>query len=94
MNNYKNKGVTLIELLVVIAILGSDGLIGPKVFDLLSGSEATKTQSVFRAWVTQIYQYKEHYKYYPPFLLEEEEGEPILLSDDENHDSFIAALKG
>ncbi len=95
MNNYKNKGFTLIELLVVIAILGVlMGLIGPKVFDLLSGSEATKTQSVFRAWVTQIYQYKEHYKYYPPFLLEEEEGEPILLSDDENHDSFIAALKG
>ena len=39
MNNYKNKGFTLIELLVVIAILGVlMGLIGPKVFDLLSGS--------------------------------------------------------
>ena len=50
------------------------GLIGPKVFDLLSGSEATKTQSIFRAWITQVYQYKEHYKYYPPFLLEKEEG--------------------
>lgn len=95
MNNYKNKGFTLIELLVVIAILGVlMGLIGPKVFDLLSGSEATKTQSIFRAWVTQVYQYKEHYRYYPPFLLEKEEGEPILLSDDKNHDSFIAALKG
>ena len=80
MNNYKNKGFTLIELLVVIAILGVlMGLIGPKVFDLLSGSEATKTQSIFRAWVTQIYQYKEHYKYYPPFLIEEEEGAHIFI---------------
>ena len=95
MNNYKNKGFTLIELLVVIAILGVlMGLIGPKVFDLLSGSEATKTQSVFRAWVTQIYQYKERYKYYPPFLIEEEEGYPVSLSEQKNHDSFIAALKG
>ena len=95
-NIMKNKkGFTLIELLVVIAILGVlMGLIGPKVFGGLSGSKATKTQAVFRAWVTQLYQYKEHYKYFPPFLLQEDEGEPIVLSDDEAHSSFIAALKG
>ena len=94
MKNKNKKGFTLIELLVVIAILGVlMGLIGPKVFDVLSGSKATKTQAVFRAWVTQLYQYKEHYKYFPPFL-QEDEGEPIVLSDDEAHSSFIAALKG
>ena len=93
MNN--KRGFTLIELLVVIAILGVlMGLLGPKVFDLLSGSKGTKTQAIFRSWVTQIYQYKEHYKYYPPFLLEGEEGEPMLLSNEENHDFFLAALKG
>ena len=57
MKNKNNKGFTLIELLVVIAILGVlMGLIGPKVFDLLSGSKATKTQAIFKSWVTQLYQ--------------------------------------
>ena len=89
------KGFTLIELLVVIAILGVlMGLIGPKVFEILSGSKATKTQSIFRSWVTQLIQYKEHYKYFPPFLLDNVEGDPVLLSDEESHDSFLAALKG
>jgi hypothetical protein len=82
-------------LLVVIAILGVlMGLIGPKVFDLLSGSKGTKTQAIFKSWVTQLYQYKEYYKYFPPFLLENEEGNPLLLTDDESHAAFIAALKG
>ena len=95
MKNKNTKGFTLIELLVVIAILGVlMGLIGPKVFDLLSGSKGTKTQAIFKSWVTQLYQYKEYYKYFPPFLLENEEGEPILLTDDESHAAFIAALKG
>jgi len=44
--------------------------------------------------VTQLYQYKEYYKYFPPFLLENEEGDPLLLTDDESHAAFIAALKG
>ena len=82
-------------MLVVIAILGVlMGLIGPKVFDLLSGSKGTKTQAIFKSWVTQLYQYKEYYKYFPPFLLENEEGDPLLLTDDESHAAFIAALKG
>ena len=52
MNEKKKKtcGFTLIELLVVISIIGIlMGIVGPKVFDLLSGSKVTKTQSVFRA---------------------------------------------
>ena len=91
----KTSGFTLIELLVVISIIGIlMGIVGPKVFDLLSGSKVTKTQSVFRAWVTQMYQYKEFYRYFPPFLLEEEEGVSVSLEDEENHDAFIAALRG
>ena len=71
------------------------GIIGPKVFDLLGGSKATKTQAVFKSWITQLYQYNEHYKYFPPFLLENEEGEAVILSEDDSyHDKFIAALKG
>ena len=45
------------------------GIIGPKVFDLLGGSKATKTQAVFKSWITQLYQYNEHYKYFPPSYL-------------------------
>ena len=101
MNRFMNKkesklrGFTLIELLVVIAVIGIlMGMLGPKVFDLLTSSKVKKSQSVFRSWVTQLYQYKEFYKYFPPFLLEEDEGVPMLLSEAENHESFIIALKG
>jgi len=91
----KTRGFTLIELLVVIAVIGIlMGMVGPKVFDLLSSSKVKKSQAVFRSWVTQLHQYKEFYKYFPPFLLEEDEGKPLLLSDDTNHESFIIALKG
>ena len=94
-NLKQTRGFTLIELLVVISIIGIlMGIIGPKVFDLLSGSKATKTQATFQAWATQLIQYKEHYKYFPPFLLEKDEGEPINLSDNESHGYFIAALRG
>ena len=95
MNRKKTSGFTLIELLVVIVIIGIlMGIVGPKVFDLLSGSKVTKTQSVFRAWVTQLYQYKEFYRYFPPFLLEEDEGVSFSLEEEENHEAFIAALRG
>ena len=91
----KLRGFTLIELLVVIAVIGIlMGMLGPKVFDLLTSSKVKKSQSIFRSWVTQLYQYKEFYKYFPPFLLEEDEGVPMLLSEAENHESFIIALKG
>ena len=93
--NSKSRGFTLIELLVVIAVIGIlMGMVGPKVFNLLSSSKVKKSQAIYRSWVTQLYQYKEFYKYFPPFLLEENEGIPTILSEDMNHDSFIAALKG
>ena len=97
MKNQKSKtcGFTLIELLVVIAVIGIlMGMVGPKVFDLLTSSKVKKSQSVFRSWVTQLHQYKEFYKYFPPFLLEEDEGKPFLLSEEINHEAFIIALKG
>ncbi|MDA8774725.1 type II secretion system GspH family protein [Opitutales bacterium] len=91
----KKSGFTLIELLVVIAVIGIlMGMVGPKVFDLLTSSKVKKSQSVFRSWVTQLHQYKEFYKYFPPFLLEEDEGKPLLLSEEINHEAFIIALKG
>ena len=93
--NSKSRGFTLIELLVVIAVIGIlMGMVGPKVFNLLSSSKVKKSQAIYRSWVTQLYQYKEFYKYFPPFLLEEGEGIPTNLSEDMNHDSFIASLKG
>ena len=56
-NLKQTRGFTLIELLVVISIIGIlMGIIGPKVFDLLSGSKATKTQATFQAWATQLIQ--------------------------------------
>ena len=97
MRNKKSKlrGFTLIELLVVSAVIGIlMGMVGPRVFDLLTNSKVKKSQSICRSWVTQLYQYKEFYKYFPPFLLEEAEGKPLLLSEEINHDSFIVALKG
>ena len=95
MKRKNTDGFTLIELLVVISIIGIlMGIVGPKVFDLLSGSKVTKTQAVFRSWVTQLYQYKEHYRYFPPFLLKGEEGDSVSLEVEENHDAFIAALRG
>ena len=91
----KIKGFTLIELLVVISILGIlMGIVGPKVIDLLSGSEKTKTQAIIRGWVTQLHQYKSHYGYFPPFLLTGVEGVPVSLADSKNYNDFIVSLKG
>jgi len=89
------KAFTLIELLVVISILGIlMAIVGPKVIDLLGGSEKTKMQAIIRGWVTQLHQYKSHYGYFPPFLFSEDEGIPIKLSDQENQDNFFISLKG
>ena len=90
-----NNGFTLIELLVVISILGIlMGIVGPKVIDLLSGSEKTKVQTIVRGWVTQLHQYKSHYGYFPPFLLTGEEGIAVELGDEENLKNFLISLKG
>jgi len=89
------KGFTLIELLVVISIIGILlGIVGPKVFDLLTSSKKTKLASSFSAWSSQIVQYKSHYGYYPPFLFDEEEGMAITIDTNELQDSFFASLKG
>ncbi len=89
------KGFTLIELLVAISIIGIlMGIVGPKVFDLLTTSTKTKYSSIFSAWVTQLTQYKSHYGHFPPFLYEEEEGVAIKIDDEDLHDSFLASLKG
>jgi prepilin-type N-terminal cleavage/methylation domain-containing protein len=90
-----NNGFTLIELLVVISILGIlMGIVGPKVIDLLSGSEKTKVQTIVRGWVTQLHQYKSHYGYFPPFLLTGEEGIAVELGDEGNLKNFLISLKG
>ncbi len=94
-NIRKPRAFTLIELLVVISILGIlMGIVGPKVIDLLTGSEKTKMQAIFRGWVSQLHQYRSHYGYFPPFLLEEEEGIPVELKENEVHEDFIISLKG
>tara|TARA_Y100000588_G_C13959098_1_gene797921 strand:+ start:112 stop:804 length:693 start_codon:yes stop_codon:yes gene_type:complete len=96
--NHRRNGFTLIELLVVISIIGilAGIMISSGLFSFLSDAEAKKTKSIFRAWVTQIYQYKETYKHFPPVLLQKKEGEPLEIGEEneEEHDRFIAALKG
>jgi len=92
------SGFTLIELLVVISIIGilAGILISSGLFSFLSDAEAKKTKSIFRAWVTQIYQYKETYKHFPPVILQKKEGEPLEIGQEyeADHDRFLAALKG
>jgi prepilin-type N-terminal cleavage/methylation domain-containing protein len=93
MMKMKKNGFTLVELLVVIAIIGVlMGILGPKLADLIGGSKKTKLKSIFNAWATQIHQYKAYYGYFPPFLYEKSEGEPIELK--EFSEQFLSALKG
>ena len=100
MNRLKERfrsGFTLIELLIVITIIGIlMTIVGTAGFSLLTDAEGKKTRSIFRAWVTQLYQYKETYKHFPPVLLQHEEGKAVELGEDyeDNHDKFLAALKG
>ena len=97
-STHRRTGFTLIELLVVISIIGilAGILISSGLFSFLSDAEAKKTKSIFRAWVTQIYQYKETYKHFPPVILQKKEGEPLEIGEEyeEDHDRFLAALKG
>jgi prepilin-type N-terminal cleavage/methylation domain-containing protein len=94
----RRSGFTLIELLVVITIIGilAGIMFNSGLFSFLKSAEVKKTKSIFRAWVTQIYQYKETYKHFPPVLLQKKEGEPLEIGQDyqEDHDRFLAALKG
>jgi prepilin-type N-terminal cleavage/methylation domain-containing protein len=94
----RRSGFTLIELLVVITIIGilAGIMFNSGLFSFLKSAEVKKTKSIFRAWVTQIYQYKETYKHFPPVLLQNQEGEPLEIGQEyqEDHDRFLAALKG
>ena len=91
------KGFTLIELLIVITIIGIlMAIVGTAGFGLLTDAEEQKTKAVFLAWVTQLHQYKETYKHFPPVLLQFEEGKAVELGREfeDNHDKFVASLKG
>ena len=91
------RGFTLIELLIVITIIGIlMAIVGTAGFGLLTDAEEQKTKAVFRAWVTQLHQYKETYKHFPPVLLQFEEGKAVELGREfeDNHDKFVASLKG
>ena len=94
----RRSGFTLIELLVVITIIGilAGIMFNSGLFSFLKSAEVKKTKSIFRAWVTQIYQYKETYKHFPPVLLQKKEGEPLEIGQgyQQDHDRFLAALKG
>ena len=94
----RRSGFTLIELLVVITIIGilAGIMFNSGLFSFLKSAEVKKTKSIFRAWVTQIYQYKETYKNFPPVLLQNKEGEPLEIGPEyeKEHDRFLAALKG
>ena len=94
----RRSGFTLIELLVVITIIGilAGIMFNSGLFSFLKSAEVKKTKSIFRAWVTQIYQYKETYKHFPPVLLQNKEGEPLEIGPEyeKEHDRFLAALKG
>ena len=94
----RRSGFTLIELLVVITIIAilAGIMFNSGLFSFLKSAEVKKTKSIFRAWVTQIYQYKETYKHFPPVLLQNKEGVPLEIGQDyqEAHDRFLAALKG
>ena len=71
-------------------------IVGTAGFGLLTDAEEQKTKAVFRAWVTQLHQYKETYKHFPPVLLQFEEGKAVELGREfeDNHDKFVASLKG
>jgi len=91
----KKNGFSLIELLVVISILAIlAAVVVPSVAGFLGTSEKVKMQAIFRTWVTQIVQFKSHYGYFPPFLLQYSEGEPVSFLVDDVESKFIASLKG
>lgn len=86
-------GFTLIELLVVITIIGIlMGLAISQLGSVLGDSEKKEMNSIMNTWIIKLNQYKSHYGYYPPFLYEEEEGNPVNLK--EFQDEFIFSLKG
>ena len=91
------RGFTLIELLVVIAIIGILVSIAiPSYNGIIDWAHATDTEGRFAKWGGALSRYHDENGYFPPFLLDEDEGVPVVLSPEheEDHDSFVAALTG
>ena len=93
----RSDGFTLIELLVVIAIIGILLSIAiPSYNGIIDWTKATDTEARFAKWGGALSRYHDENGYFPPFLLEDDEGVPIVLSPEhqDDHDSFVVALAG
>jgi len=91
------RGFTLIELLVVISIIGILVSIAiPSYNGIIDWAHSTDTKGRFSKWGGALSRYHDENGYFPPFLSDEDEGVPVVLSPDEqeNHDSFVVALAG
>ena len=87
----RSNGFTLIELLVVIAIIGILLSIAiPSYNGIIDWTKATDTEARFAKWGGALSRYHDENGYFPPFLLEDDEGVPIVLSPEHrnDHDSF------
>ena len=96
-SSIKSRGFTLIELLVVIAIIAIiAGIAIPSYTSVMDSAKSTDTRASFTKWASALSKYKTDKGYFPPFLLKEQEGVPVVLGPDnqQEHDSFIAAIKG
>ena len=96
-SSIKSRGFTLIELLVVIAIIGIIMAIAiPSYTGIIDSARTTDTRASFTKWASALNKYKTDKGHFPPFLLKEQEGVPVILGPENQveHDSFIAAIKG